>query len=254
MSCPHSTPSRCTLWSFKVTNRESLCGPEYRRTRSWRFITRSQTDRKNLISYRTYNRYFYFFLIPTRRVILTMIAVFLSTRRSGNKYAIWDQVNYNSAWFSSLLCMSFRHHCDRLPTGKIAKMLPCDSLRPVQCPEHSAHSWLDNQAVTPLSVIVTTEWHTKQTWEGPHKNKVLGAWFNPYCVITLTRLRWRGLFILARLLGVHKHETSNFPPGAAEFAMAIVNQFLPILDGSCCANTIVTALLTASKIHRIPFQ
>ena len=36
--------------------------------------------------------------------------------------------------------------------------------------------------------------------------------------------------------------------------MAIVRQFRPILDGSCCANTIITALLTASKIHRIPFQ
>jgi len=36
--------------------------------------------------------------------------------------------------------------------------------------------------------------------------------------------------------------------------MAIVRQFQLILDGSCCANTIVTALLTASKIHRIPFQ
>ncbi len=67
-------------------------------------------------------------------------------------------------------------------------------------------------------------------------------------------LRWRGLFILARLLGLHKRETSNFLPGAAGFTMAIVRQFRPILDGSCCANTIVTALLTASKIHRIPFQ
>ena len=59
---------------------------------------------------------------------------------------------------------------------------------------------------------------------------------------------------MARLLGLHKRETSNFPPGATGFTMAIVRQFRPILDGSCCANTIVTALLTASKIHRIPFQ
>ena len=56
-----------------------------------------------------------------------------------------------------------------------------------------------------------------------------------------------GLFILVCLLRVHKRETSDFLPEAAGFTMAIVRQFPPISGGSCCANTIVTALLTASK-------
>jgi hypothetical protein len=45
------------------------------------------------------------------------------------------------------------------------------------------------------------------------------------------------------LLGVHKRETSNFPPGAAGFTMAIVRQFPPILMNSPMQTMIVIAEL-----------
>ena len=67
-------------------------------------------------------------------------------------------------------------------------------------------------------------------------------------------LRWWGLFILARLLGVHKHETSDSPPGAFGLTMGIVRQFLPISMNSPLQTTVVMAELKKSKIHLIPSQ
>ncbi len=55
-------------------------------------------------------------------------------------------------------------------------------------------------------------------------------------------------------MGVHKCETSDFPPGAARFTMGKVRQLPPIWMASAAQTMIVTAGLIASKIHLMPFQ
>ena len=70
--------------------------------------------------------------------------------------------------------------------------------------------------------------------------RITGCRFGP---VSGPILRWQGLFILARLLGVHTRETSNFPAGAAGFTMAIVRQFPPISMNSPLQTTIVIKII-----------
>jgi hypothetical protein len=62
------------------------------------------------------------------------------------------------------------------------------------------------------------------------------------------------LAINGHLLGVHKCETSDFLLGAAGFNMGKVRQFPPTWIAFVVQTTIVTAGLSVSKIHLMPFQ
>jgi hypothetical protein len=71
-------------WCAKKQRVRQKYSENYRRTRRMRLTGLSPFARK---FHRTYDKYFYFYFIPTWRVILTTIAVFLFTRRF-RRYAI----------------------------------------------------------------------------------------------------------------------------------------------------------------------
>ena len=115
-------------------------------------------------------QFFYFLLLASETGTLMRLPALFSY---GHDKAITQGVNHTLIpWsFSSLLHMSFHRHCNRLPTGQTAKIpmpSPCDSPR-------SFRSFAVGQPAGRQPVTITVEWHAKQTWEGPHKNKALGA-------------------------------------------------------------------------------